>query len=107
MLVGVLAVGGLMAQCKKGSRPRTGFSCGDGSVWWSSRGERAMANYIEDLRGWLQSFGAAAIAVLAVPVLITLRRQPRARRDDASALPAARAPRAATVPRRPAPWGPR
>jgi Na+/melibiose symporter-like transporter len=30
-----------------------------------------MANYIEDLSGLLQSFGAAAIALLVLPVLIT------------------------------------
>jgi hypothetical protein len=35
------------------------------------RGERAMANYIEDLSGLLQSFGAAGIALLVLPVLIT------------------------------------
>jgi hypothetical protein len=30
-----------------------------------------MANYIEDLSGWLQSFGAATIALLVLPILIT------------------------------------
>jgi hypothetical protein len=35
------------------------------------RGERAMANYIEELSGLLQSFGAAGIALLVLPVLIT------------------------------------
>jgi hypothetical protein len=33
--------------------------------------ERAMANYIEDLSGLLQGFGAAAIALLVLPVLTT------------------------------------
>ena len=41
---------------------------------------RAMANYLQDLSGLLQSFGAAGIALLVVPVLITLwaRDVPRA-----------------------------
>ena len=33
---------------------------------------RAMANYLQDLSGLLQSFGAAGIALLVVPVLITV-----------------------------------
>lgn len=39
-----------------------------------------MANYLEDLSGVLQGFGAAGIALLVVPVLITLlaRDVPRA-----------------------------
>src|SRR5262245_21779850 len=36
------------------------------------RGESAMAEYIEGLSGSLQSFGAAGIALLAVPVLIAI-----------------------------------
>jgi hypothetical protein len=42
-----------------------------GFVWGSSLRVRAMANYIEDLSGVLQGLGAAAIALLVLPVLIT------------------------------------
>ena len=67
----------------------------------------ALANYFEHLSGVLQSFGAAGIALLIVPVLITLLARdvpsatvtgtsPRASVSDTSVLPNAEAYCAAT-----------